>query len=38
MKINIRVAVAGDADGLVMIKDQLPLTYSDGRVSTGGFY
>lgn len=37
MKIKIRIAVAGDADGLVMIKDQLPLTYSDGRVTTGGF-
>ncbi len=37
MKIKIRKAIASDVDGFVSIKDQLPLRYTDGRITRGGF-
>lgn len=37
MKTLLRKAVAADAAAFVNIKNQLPLTMSDGSISTGGF-
>jgi hypothetical protein len=37
MKTKLRKARTGDADAFVAIKEQLPLTLSNGDTTTGGF-
>ena len=37
MNIEIRKATLEDAADFLRIKDRLPLTYTDGRTTTGGF-